>query len=208
MLRFQQYIELVRTEDEAKLIDAITHAKKYLIPSRSLFPREVSHACGLLAFPPNRLSASAPYAKLYEPSRWIELADLFTETHNNLLALPYVPLLHIALSSGLSALKTPACHSSHATLGDAASTSSGSSFRGVCPICSTELNKLARNVPYAHHTKSHVEHDLMLLPNGRVYGKKRLLEQAAKAGIAPHLVQDLITGHVYGMQTMKKVFIS
>ncbi|KAF7543596.1 hypothetical protein G7Z17_g10615 [Cylindrodendrum hubeiense] len=186
MLRFQQYIELVRTQSSTKLTEAITHAKKHLIPFRATFPREVQQACGLLAFPPSS-PASAAYADLYKPSRWTDLADLFTTTHNNLLALPAVPLLHVALSSAAVA----------STLG-----------HGVCPICSTELNELARNVPYAHHTKSHVEHDLRLLPNGCVYGKDRLELQAKKGGLPADQVKDLRTGEVFTADSLKKVFIT
>uniref|UniRef100_A0A8H7K342 CTLH domain-containing protein n=1 Tax=Bionectria ochroleuca TaxID=29856 RepID=A0A8H7K342_BIOOC len=111
MLRLQQYIELIRAGTQPKLVEAITHAKKHLIPYRSQHPREVAQACGLLALPPNSRNSEDCYADLYRP-RWTELADLFTTTHNQLLSLPSVPLLHIALSSGLSALKTPACHAS------------------------------------------------------------------------------------------------
>ncbi|OAQ67974.1 negative regulation of gluconeogenesis [Pochonia chlamydosporia 170] len=203
MLRLQQYVELIRTQSEPKLLEAIAHAKKYLIPYWKTYPKEVSQSCGLLAFPPDGPSSSA-YASYYKPSRWTDLADLFTTAHNNLLALPSVPLLHVALSSGLSALKTPACHSSAAHHGEGTSTLG----HGVCPICSTELNELARNVPYAHHTKSHVEHDLMLLPNGRVYGSQRLQDQAKKAGLPPTLVKDIQTGEIYPAEGLKKVYIT
>lgn len=203
MLRLQQYVELIRTQSEPKLLEAIAHAKKYLIPYWKTYPKEVSQSCGLLAFPPDGPSSSA-YAGYYKPSRWTDLADLFTTAHNNLLALPSVPLLHVALSSGLSALKTPACHSSAAHHGEGTSTLG----HGVCPICSTELNELARNVPYAHHTKSHVEHDLMLLPNGRVYGSERLQDQAKKAGLPPTLVKDIQTGEIYPAEGLKKVYIT
>ncbi|UKZ56548.1 hypothetical protein TrVGV298_010386 [Trichoderma virens] len=182
MLRLQQYIELIRTQSEPKL------------------------ACGLLAIPPDGTTTGI-YSDLYKASRWNELADVFTSAHNSLLALPSVPLLHVALSSGLSALKTPACHSSHL---DEAYNEAGSSTlgHGVCPICSTELNDLARNVPYAHHTKSHVEHDLFLLPNGRVYGKERLDDYARKSGLPPSMVKDPITGEVFFNELLKKVFIT
>lgn len=144
---------------------------------------------------------------MYHPSRWNKLADIFTETHNALLGLPSFPLLHIALQSGLSALKTPACHSAQASSSSTPShhTSLTSS---VCPICSTELNELARNVPYAHHTQSHVEPDLMLLPNGRVYGQAKLEEYSRKAGLPPGKVKDLRTGDVYTADKLKKVFIT
>ncbi|KIL95298.1 macrophage erythroblast attacher [Fusarium avenaceum] len=218
MLRFQQYIELVRSQSSDKLAEAIAHAKKHLIPYRATFPREVQQVCGLLAFPPG-LSASTAYGDLYKPSRWADLADIFTTTHNQLLALPAVPLLHVALSSGLSALKTPACHAhsvtsnnsstSHTTnSSDMAATAASTLGHGVCPICSTELNELARNVPYAHHTQSHVEHDLRLLPNGSVYGRDRLETHARKNGLPPDQIRDLRTGEVFPIETLKKVYIT
>lgn len=105
---------------------------------------------------------------LYSQERYPHLADLFVQTHHNLFSLPPTPLLHIALSAGLSALKTPACHSQHA-LSVTANTGAP-----VCPICSTELNELAKNVPYAHHTTSSMEDDPVVLPNGRVFGRERL----------------------------------
>ncbi|KAH7326385.1 negative regulation of gluconeogenesis [Stachybotrys elegans] len=200
-LRLQQYIELIRAQTHTKLLEAIAHAKKYLIPFRATHLHEVQQACGLLAIPPNS-PAAATYLEMYKPSRWTELAELFTTTHNNLLSLPSVPLLHIALSSGLSALKTPACHATHL---DATASNLG---HGVCPICSIELNELARNVPYAHHTKSHVDHDLLLLPNGRVYGKERLEEQAKKAGLPPDQVKDYLTNEIYSVDQLKKVYIT
>ena len=222
MLRFQQYIELVRTQDQNKLLESIAHAKKFLLPFRDSYPREVQQACGLLAFPPGTraeaysvslppfppIQANVPQ-ELYSQSRWGALSTLFMQTHNNLLSLPSVPLLHIALSAGLSALKTPSCHSSHNTVSTSISpTSSSSLTTSVCPICSTELNDLARNVPYAHHTKSHVESDLVLLPNGCVYGLQRLEEYSRKAGLDPGLVKDLRNGEVFEVERVKKVYIS
>lgn len=206
MLRLQQYIELIRTQQEPKLVEAIAHAKKYLMPYWNTYPKEVKQACGLLAMPPDG-TTSGIYSDLYKDSRWNELADIFTKAHNSLLALPSVPLLHVALSSGLSALKTPACHSSSH---DDGYSDSGSSTlgHGVCPICSTELNDLARNVPYAHHTKSHVEHDLFLLPNGRVYGNERLEDYARKSGVPANHVKDPLTGEVFPVEQLKKVFIT
>ncbi|PNP81809.1 hypothetical protein FNYG_04835 [Fusarium nygamai] len=216
MLRFQQYIELVRSQSSAKLTEAIAHAKKHLIPYRATFTREVQQVCGLLAFPPGGASAAAPYGDLYKPSRWADLADLFTTTHNQLLALPAVPLLHVALSSGLSALKTPACHTDPMHSSDSPSAQSTSDIaaaastlgHGVCPICSTELNELARNVPYAHHTQSHVEHDLRLLPNGSVYGRDRLEIQARKNNLPSDQVKDLRTGDIFPVESLKKVYIT
>lgn len=200
-----------------KLLEAIAHAKKYLIPFRDTHPALVNQAAGLLAFPPrcdvtngyhpSSVEEECPYSSLYSPARWTTLADLFVKTHNDLLGLPSSPLLHIALSSGLSALKTPACHGWNKDMPSQPSRSM-SLTSSVCPICSTELNELARHVPYAQHSKSHVEHDLLLLPNGRVYGKARLDEYAAKTNIPQALVKDLLTGELYPRDKLKKVFIT
>jgi macrophage erythroblast attacher len=215
MLRYQQYIELVRTQSDSKLLEALIHAKKYLVPFRDVYPREFSQASGLLAFAPSQQPPA--YDDIWAPERWAELADLFVSTHHQLLSLPASPLLHIALSSGLSSLKTPACHSAALqqqparmsdNVGPLAGGVGGPLASSVCPICSIELNDLARGVPYAHHSKSHVEHDLMLLPNNRVYGKARLEDYAQKAALPQGVVKDLRTGDVYPVSKLKKVFIT
>ncbi|TVY30058.1 Protein FYV10 [Lachnellula hyalina] len=195
-LRFQQYIEMIRTQDEQKLLNAISHAKKYLLPFKDTFPGEIQQVYGLLAFPPG--VGPDPYAELYSDSRWSDLSNLFMHTHNSLLSLPPVPLLHIALSAGLSALKTPSCHSLHTP----------SSTASICPICSTELNDLARPLPYAHHTNSHVDNDLKLLPNGCAYGKGRLEEYARKAGLETGWYKDLRSGEVYRCEEATTVYIT
>lgn len=125
-------------------------------------------------------------------------------THHELFSLPARPLLHIALSAGLSALKTPACHSKYAS----SSSNARSSTTSVCPICSVELNELARDLPYAHHTKSHVENDPVMLPNGRVYGRDRLLQMSAKLDLGAGHIRDPTTGVVYETDEMRKVYIS
>ncbi|ROT40358.1 hypothetical protein SODALDRAFT_330073 [Sodiomyces alkalinus F11] len=247
MLRFQQYIELVRTPSPPKLLEAIAHAKKYLVSYKGTHPEELRKVCGLLAYPPRTAGDNAAYAELYSQDRWNMLANLFTETHNQLLSLPPIPLLHIALSIGISALKTPACHQHTAasteytgmstSMQDA--TGSPTRFPGNrepfdpshlqrqrspvpvptqatvsspasdCPICSTELNELARSVPCAHHTKSHVDSDLLLLPNGNAFGLERLVAHAVKSGLQPtEYVRDLKTGEVYRASELKKVFIT
>jgi len=63
-------------------------------------------------------------------------------------------------------------------------------------------------VPYAHHTTSHVESDLVLLPNGCVYGLHRLEEYSRKAGVEKGCVKDLRTGEVVRVEGLKKVYIS
>ncbi|KAL6712809.1 GID complex subunit containing RING finger motif [Lecanora helva] len=198
-LRLQQCIELRR---QGKLVEARQHARKHLTSNADLYPREVNKAAGLLA-----ISSNTPleaYWKLYSQARWDHLAELFLHTHHELFLLPASPLLHMALSAGLSALKTPSCHSKHAS----STANASSTTTSVCPICSTELNELARKVPYAHHTKSYVEHDPVVLPNGRVYGRNRLLEMSAKVGLEPQLVKDPTTAQIYPIGEIRKVYIS
>ncbi|KAG9768961.1 protein FYV10, partial [Aureobasidium melanogenum] len=227
-LRLQQYIELVRAGTTAKKLEARIHAQQYLTPHASSRPDAIMQAAGLLAQDPNDTSAQAePYRSLFAPSRWHHLSNLFVETHHTLLSLPVHPLLHVALSAGLSALKTPACHSAY----NPASSSTPGHARiatnsSLCPICSKELNDLARNVPYAHHTTSAVEPDPVVLPNGRIYGRHRLEElqrQLAMAGLGGdghggHGVHDLqigkegevrdpTTGESFTWDQVKKVYI-
>ncbi|KAL2270318.1 hypothetical protein VTJ83DRAFT_2502 [Remersonia thermophila] len=254
MLRCQQYIEMMRTASPAKMLDAINHAKKYIIPFQDTYPVEVSTMAGLLAYGPD--TNIEPYKSLYSESRWHKLADTFVDAHLKLLNLPMTPLLHIALSTGLSALKTPACHGPNNNTHGARSKQqqqqqppsanttptqttqpqpqsqqqqqapppppptyesqphqhhhgTASLTTRVCPICSTELNALARRVRYAHHSKSRLlEHDLVLLPNGRVYGRARLEEYAAKSGLQPGKVKDLVTGEVFEWEGVRKVFVT
>ncbi|KAF4555436.1 CTLH/CRA C-terminal to LisH motif domain-containing protein 2 [Elsinoe fawcettii] len=200
-LRLQQMIEMTRNGDTGKLIEATLHARKYLGGQQDTFYG--LRAGGLLAYPSNTLTE--PYRELYSPNRWGYLADLFVETYEKIFSLPSHPLLHIALSAGLSALKTPSCHSAYVS----ASSNASSTTTSVCPICSTELNELARNVPYAHHSKSYVESDPVVLPNGRVYGRERLMAMNEKLGTPEGRIRDLTdVSQEYSEYELKKVFIS
>ena len=208
-LRVQQYVELVRHGTTQKRMEAMAHAQKYLAPHSSTRNESFLIAAGLLVQPAD--TKTEPYASLFSPHRWQSLSDLFIQTHHTLLSLPIRPSLHVALSAGLSALKTPACHSAYNPA--SSSTPGQASTTSLCPICSMELNELARNVPYAHHTKSAVENDPIVLPNGRIYGRDRLEELQRKlAGgvgeIAEGEVRDPTTGEVFEWGEVRKVYIS
>ncbi|KAI4121464.1 MAG: hypothetical protein LQ347_006853 [Umbilicaria vellea] len=198
-LRLQQYIELRRS---GQLLDARQHAQKYIAPHTDTHITAIHRAAGLLAYPPE--TQAEPYKTMYSQSRWDYIATLFVKTHHELFSLPARPLLHIALSAGLSALKTPSCHSAYAS----SSSNASSLATSVCPICSTELNELARNLPYAHHTKSYVDSDPVVLPNGRIYGRDRLLQMSAKVGLDEGHVKDPTTGEVFEESKIRKVYIS
>ncbi|QDS70465.1 hypothetical protein FKW77_009960 [Venturia effusa] len=239
-LRLQQHIELCRNGhmrgDYKKLDEARLHASKYF----KTHPDQdwKNRASGLLVIPPT--THMDPYHDLYSPSRWAYLSRLFLSTHHEMYSLPRRPLLHMALEAGLSALKTPACHSkdispssgynntshSHSQNRGAFSPTNASDIDGimsstesannlnsmttsVCPICSTELNELSRHLPFGHHSKSHTEHDPVVLPNGRIYGRERLERLNEKIGTQKGYVKDPVdTTNVYQWSEVKKVFIS
>lgn len=211
-LRVQQYIELVRHGTTQKRMDAMAHAQKHLNPHALTRNEDFLRAAGLLVQPAD--TETEPYASMFSPHRWQTLSELFVHTHHQLLSLPFRPSLHVALSAGLSALKTPACHSQY---NPASSSTPGqatlSNMTSLCPICSMELNELARNVPYAHHTKSYVENDPIVLPNGRIYGRDRLEELQRKltggvGEIGEGEVRDPTTGEVFAWEEVRKVYIS
>jgi macrophage erythroblast attacher len=178
----------------------------------------------------------------FDHQAWDKLALLFVQTHHALLSLPQSPLLHIALAAGLSALKTPACHSKYISptsgVVDPTTTptrthhqhTSSTPTAGaeaildpvsapslvaaamlntpMCPICSTELNKLASALPFAHHNKSSVENDPVVLPNGRIYGRERLQKLNEKLGTPPGMVRDPSEpSQVFREELVRKVFI-
>ncbi|CAK4030586.1 negative regulation of gluconeogenesis [Lecanosticta acicola] len=198
-LRLQQFIELARKRDLKDQVEAIVHARKHLSGGPDV--EFGLRAGGLLAHPPDTLVE--PYRMMYSPERYTHLAQQFVKIHHELFALPSQPLLHIALSAGLSALKTPSCHSQYALQ---ASANTGAP---VCPICSTELNELARNVPYAHHPKSHMEDDPVVLPNGRVFGRERLKRLNEKLGTKAGKIRDPTDLECeWEERDLKKVYIS
>jgi len=199
-LRLQQFIELVRSGNMNSQVEAILHARKHLAGSQDA--EFCLQAGGLLTQTAD--TTVGRYQALYSHDRYAHLAEKFIATHHELFTLPRQPLLHIALSAGLSALKTPACHSIHALQTNA------NTGAPVCPICSTELNALARTVPYAHHPTSDMEDDPVVLPNGRVFGRERLRRLNEKLGTAPGFIRDPTAPDEaeWDEALIKKVFIS
>lgn len=62
-------------------------------------------------------------------------------------------------------------------------------------------------MPYAHHVRSSVEPDPVVLPNGRIYGRARLEELAAKLGLPQGKIRDPTTGEEWDYTTVRNVFI-
>ncbi|WFD00704.1 GID complex subunit containing RING finger motif [Malassezia yamatoensis] len=197
-LRLQEFIELVRDRDPSVLKQAALYARKHLSPylqetsdseeqkneaSDQTHPRaahtntqETSRkawrALGLLASGPG----SWQYKDLYDAARWKSLRDAFRSIALQVYDLPASPLIHIALSAGLSSLKTHSCYSTKAkdftpTVLNAISSQTSSMFLADsmepddpsrsddrhpdCPICHTRgLGTLSREVPYSHQGNS------------------------------------------------------
>jgi macrophage erythroblast attacher len=62
-LRLQQYIELVRSRDQTKKIEAIAHAKRYLVTNQETQNKEIMRAAGMLVITPD--TRSEPYKVSY-----------------------------------------------------------------------------------------------------------------------------------------------
>ncbi|KAK5703340.1 GID complex subunit containing RING finger motif [Elasticomyces elasticus] len=155
-LRLQQFIELARTGEMGKLMEAIVHARKHLVGGADT--EFGLRAGGLLAHP----------------------VDTLVEPYRN----PH----HLQTSSAAMLTDSP-----------------------ICPICSTELNELATGVPYAHHTKSSMESDSVVLPNGRVFGRERLRVLNQKLGVQEGRIRDPtegVRGSEWGVAELRKVFIT
>ena len=143
-LRLQEFIELARVRTPESLQEAILHARRHLMPycvdtppptaetekqdpgawfdyaSAHLLKSKVYRAMGLLACK----AGGWTYEDLYNEGRWLTLRETFRACALEIHSLPPQPVIHIALSAGLSTLKLPACYS-HEKKGDAAAQHNG-----------------------------------------------------------------------------------
>ena len=143
------------------------------------------------------------FKDMYAPESWQQLASSFVLAHHTLYNVPAAPLLHIALSAGLSALKTPSCYSN---VPRPPMNFYSDIPTSLCPICSPELNALARNVPYAQHVRNIVD-DPVALPNGRVYSQANLEAWAKKQGVSPGVIRDPLTLDEWDGSVLRKVYV-
>lgn len=175
--RTQVFVELVRAQANTA---AIAYAKKHIAPG--CLPHSVPRllrTMALLAMPPD--TRVAPYAEMYAPERWRELADAFREDYYALNGLAQVPVLETAVKAGLAALKTRYCAGEPA----APQVLAGDGVTLVrenvdCPTCNEPYRSLAAELPYAFHLHSSLVCALsrrpmdddnlpLMLPNGNVY---------------------------------------
>ncbi|XP_048744927.1 E3 ubiquitin-protein transferase MAEA-like isoform X1 [Ostrea edulis] len=171
-LRQQEFIELVR---EDKRLEAVRHARRYFVNLVDDQLLDVQRVMGLLAYPAN--TTIAPYRELYDESRWHELVEQFRQENFKLHQLNHSSVFTITLQAGLSALKTPHCYREEGNR------------NADCPVCTANLNKLGRRLPYAHCANSKLicsisglplneNNPPMALPNGHVYGYNSLSDLA------------------------------
>jgi len=188
-LRLQEYIELVRPGTMEGRRKAVQYARKHFLSiAKSL---NTSHEChsriqramGILAFQ----KSSGLYADLYDKNRWNLLKNEFRNTTFKVYHVLQTPLIHIALSAGLSSLKALPCTPNTAA-GHEKDTPYPEAFilgmHRTCPTCqSNRLGSLAAKVPRNHHNNSTLicritgkvmddRNPPMCLPNGIVYSEE------------------------------------
>ncbi|KAK9477078.1 CTLH/CRA C-terminal to lish motif domain-containing protein [Lipomyces japonicus] len=198
-VRLQQHIEFVRA---GNIEEAIKYSQKYLVPNADTHLNEILRASGSLVYS-TADDADSPYADLFSQDRWTYLASQFIAAHNSLHGLPMPSLLQISLSAGLSALKTPSCKPGAHPISFVSNYNAS-----LCPICSPELHELSKPLPYAHHVRSSVETDPVMLPNGKIYGRETLRQFAEKAGLPKVRVRDPFTGEEWDDSALRRVFPS
>lgn len=221
-IRLQRFIELIRSH---RSTEAIQYCRTYMSKSSDTHMKEIQRACALLAF--DQDTQVPEYMELYSKDRWDRLAELFVSTCLNLHGLPKHSELIESLMTGLSVLKTHSCvlSDSHDTLGSHIYDAKGHmtsrdksilTFRHtpkldisrahMCPVCCSELRDLAKELPYAMHTRSHLDSDLVILPNGRVCGREKLLSYSHRAGVSEGSVTDPQTGEVFPADELRVIY--
>lgn len=168
---------------------------------------QVEQLSGLIAISPDQ--NIEPYSKFYAEERWDILADNFVDTFQSIYALPSKPLFLKYLASGISTLKTHSCDIYHKEEEEAPPLQRRhvDLSRGfMCPVCSKELRKLAADLPFAMHSKSHLEPDPVVLPNNRIYGLTKLREYSKMVTGAEEQLMDPLTGETFDYEDYSVVY--
>ncbi|KAH9613957.1 hypothetical protein KSS87_005102 [Heliosperma pusillum] len=190
-LRLQEFIELVRADDNLR---AIAYARKYLAPWGATHTKEFQRVVATLAF--RSSTECITYKVLFEPKQWDHLVDQFKQEFCKLYGMTLEPLLNIYLQAGLSALKTPY----PSTIPLSPCRRLDYNYIRFCyeddcpkddPLSQESFRKLASSLPFSkqHHSKlvcyitkelMDTENPPMVLPNGYVYSTKALEEMARR----------------------------
>lgn len=66
-LRLQQFIEMIRSRVPTKLLEATSHARKYLVPYQATHNEEICKASALLAYSPENFDTMPDSYKVRPP---------------------------------------------------------------------------------------------------------------------------------------------
>lgn len=206
-IKLQQFIELARA---GKRPEAIQYYRQQLIKNSDTNYEVMRQVSTLLAFSPDQ--KIEPYTEFYSDKRWDVLADTFVETFQDLHGLPTKSAFLRYLATGISALKTHSCDLYEDGEEDAPPRKYKNKqkmdlSRGyMCPVCSVELRKLAKPLPFALHAKSHTEPDSVVLGNNRIYGLSRLQEYSRRVTGDDQYLVDPVTMEMFPASSCMAVF--
>lgn len=140
------------------------------------------------------------YEKLLSDDRWTNLSEVFIENFTKLYGISKNYPLFIYLSAGLSSLKTKSCYCNYEntiffnenqenigvthTLLDKKLRGPNHYYKLLnkinhCPVCSPEMFKLSRNLPYAQLI-TNIFNNPYKLPNGNIYPFDKLTHPTDK----------------------------
>lgn len=132
------------------------------------------------------------YLSLFDDERYVFLSKIFEEVFYKLNGIPESDPLLVYLSLGISTLKTKSCECKTISPSDPIPsfeeilheklTSPQNLEKNLhringpkCPICSPELHALSSNLPHAHNIKSSLFDSPVMLPNGNIYDREKLI---------------------------------
>lgn len=187
-IRQQEFIELIR---KGERMEAVKYARKHFSgQDAEHWTNELSLVMGLLAFDTN--TTLPKYKELFSTDRWRQLVDEFREENFRIFQLNNQSVFSACLQTGMSAMKTPKCFSSFNEpiqfRDDAPSVKVNAKD---CPVCTSDVKSLAHDLPSANASQSRLicaysgeplneNNPPLVLPNGRVYGQRSLMQIAAE----------------------------
>lgn len=217
--RFQEYIELIKKNE---MHNAITLFNTHLSQFTKTNFNEIKLASGLLIFakkaqlqPTN--SNFTKYNTLLSAQRYTYLSNLFLKIYYKMHGISEDDPLLIYLSLGISALKTRSCRCSTSTkplnfesiLNKKLSSGKEdhNNPSNLCPICSLEFNQLSSQLPYSHNVKSYLFENPVMLPNGNIYDREKLVTYSTNLTILKeNEVKDPITAQIFYVEELVTMY--
>lgn len=217
--RFQEYIELIKKNEMHNAIKLFnTHLSQF---TKTNFV-EIKLASGLLIFAKKAQMQPknpnfAKYNTLLSTTRYEYLSDLFLKIYYKMHGISEDDPLLIYLSLGISALKTRSCQCSKSTKALNFESilnkklSSGkedqNNLSNLCPICSLEFNQLASQLPHSHNVKSYLFENPVMLPNGNIYDKEKLIGYSQNLTILnENEVKDPVTAEIFTLNDLTTMY--